>query len=106
MATYLLRLTNFQLAENPESSLAGPQPQFRSRYADPNHPANSGSLISLITGGHINPPKGRRRQDIRIARAHLRGEVITPQTGKRKEGLVKRILKKVSHIPNHMLCRC
>lgn len=34
----------------------GPKPKFTSRYADPNHPASSGNIISLVTGGHINPP--------------------------------------------------
>ncbi|KAF8850677.1 hypothetical protein BDZ45DRAFT_769445 [Acephala macrosclerotiorum] len=33
-----------------------PKDNFSSRYADPNHPANSGSTISLVTGGYINPP--------------------------------------------------
>lgn len=42
--------------KNPDSLLAQtPKHTFRSRYADPNHPAASGNLISLITGGHINP---------------------------------------------------
>jgi hypothetical protein len=44
--------------QNPGSALAKtPKPSFTSRYADPNHPANSGSLISLVTGGYINPPR-------------------------------------------------
>ncbi|KAF4624592.1 hypothetical protein G7Y89_g13578 [Cudoniella acicularis] len=44
-------------ANHPESLLAqGPKEKFKSRYADPNHPASSGNLISLITGGKINPP--------------------------------------------------
>ncbi|KAJ5908467.1 hypothetical protein N7495_001149 [Penicillium taxi] len=46
-------------AEYPKSSLAVPSTErvpFKSRYSDPNHPANSGSLISLLTGGAINPP--------------------------------------------------
>lgn len=34
---------------------AGTAPTFTSRYADPNHPAASGNLISLVTGGKINP---------------------------------------------------
>ncbi|TGO52103.1 hypothetical protein BOTNAR_0335g00140 [Botryotinia narcissicola] len=92
--------------QNPTSSLATPRPQFLSRYSDPNHPASSGSLISLITGGHINPQarkterkvaKEERRQNKRIRKAYRRGEVITPETGfrrKRKPGLVKRILQK------------
>ncbi|KAL6406819.1 hypothetical protein AUP68_09627 [Ilyonectria robusta] len=43
--------------KHPDSVLAqGPQPTFTSRYADPNHPASSGSFRSLITGGYINPP--------------------------------------------------
>lgn len=47
-------------AKNPDSMLAvGPKPEFTSRYADPNHPASSGNLISLVTGGHINPPSRR-----------------------------------------------
>ncbi|KAK1709161.1 uncharacterized protein BDZ83DRAFT_684092, partial [Colletotrichum acutatum] len=28
-----------------------PQPKFKSRYADPNHQASSGDLVSLVTGG-------------------------------------------------------
>ena len=51
--------------ENPNSSLASASsPQFASRFSDPNHPANSGSIISLVTGGAINPHgrKQRRRE--------------------------------------------
>ena len=47
----------FKIGKHPDSVLAQtPKPTFTSRYADPNHPASSGSLISLVTGGHINPP--------------------------------------------------
>ncbi|KAI0130458.1 hypothetical protein BJ170DRAFT_315774 [Xylariales sp. AK1849] len=44
--------------KNPDSLLANQtqKPEFSSRYADPNHPANSGSLIALVTGGYVNPP--------------------------------------------------
>ncbi|KAH6884198.1 hypothetical protein B0T10DRAFT_518246 [Thelonectria olida] len=43
--------------KHPDSVLnQGPQPTFTSRYADPNHPAASGSFRSLITGGFIKPP--------------------------------------------------
>lgn len=85
-------------AEIPGGKLAaaGGQPEFYSRYADPNHPASSGSLISLITGGHVNPQAGRNQRRIarRQRRAYRRGEPITEQTGKRKEGLVRKVLKK------------
>lgn len=39
--------------ENPDLPMAQtlPAPEFRSRYADPNHPASSGDLLALITGG-------------------------------------------------------
>ena len=49
--------------ENPNSQLNLPEdqkPKFASRYSDPNHPASSGSLVSLLTGGHVDP-RGRRR---------------------------------------------
>ncbi|KUJ17980.1 uncharacterized protein LY89DRAFT_683942 [Mollisia scopiformis] len=89
------------IAENPNSKLAispGDEngQKFSSRYADPNHPANSGSLISLLTGGHVNPKarKQQRRIDRRMYKAYRRGEEITPQTGKKRDGLVKKILKK------------
>ena len=50
-------------ADNPNSSLAVPQDkQFASRYSDPNHPANSGSLVSLVTGGNIDPRARRRNR--------------------------------------------
>ena len=53
--------------ENPNSNLSVPdQKPFASRYSDPTHPASSGSLISLVTGGHMDT-NGRRR-DRRAAR--------------------------------------
>jgi hypothetical protein len=46
-----------QSMENLDSALAtGPKPQFSSRFADPSHAANSGSLIALISGGVIQLP--------------------------------------------------
>ncbi|KAF6825913.1 hypothetical protein CPLU01_10003 [Colletotrichum plurivorum] len=38
---------------NPEQSVANslPRAEFRSRYADPNHPAASGDVVALVTGG-------------------------------------------------------
>jgi hypothetical protein len=55
VADYMDRRAQAQYAgENPGSSLAQTDPKFKSRFADPNHPANSGSLISLVTGGAID----------------------------------------------------
>ncbi|KAF7877173.1 hypothetical protein EAF04_000858 [Stromatinia cepivora] len=46
---------------NPDSSLASHLPTFGSRWADPNHPANSGGLKSLLTG--IPDDKNSRKQE-------------------------------------------
>ncbi|KAI9698762.1 MAG: hypothetical protein M1836_003872 [Candelina mexicana] len=52
------------IAQNPDSKLnVAPPPKFASRYSDPNHPANSGSIIALASGGKTVPPRrndGRR----------------------------------------------
>jgi hypothetical protein len=49
--------SSWRTGKHPDSALAkGPKPTFTSRYADPNPPAKSGHLISLITGGYINQP--------------------------------------------------
>ncbi|KAL1869918.1 hypothetical protein Daus18300_005379 [Diaporthe australafricana] len=39
--------------DHPESKMANlaPKPEFRSRYADPSHPASSGDLLAFVTGG-------------------------------------------------------
>ena len=88
-------------AENAGSSLAVPtgEKQFVNRYSDPNHPANSGSLVGLITGGAIDLKgrRDRRRGAKRVRRAIRRGEVVTDNTHLRRggrEGIVKRILKR------------
>ncbi|KAJ5525855.1 hypothetical protein N7494_012505 [Penicillium frequentans] len=42
-------------AENPNSHLnQRPKPTFASRFADPNHPASSGDLLALLTGGYMS----------------------------------------------------
>jgi hypothetical protein len=87
-------------AENPGSSLAVPtEKQFASRYSDPNHAVNNGSLISLITGGVVDlkTMKQRRKGNKRIRRAVRRGEPVTDQTALRRggrQGLVKKMLQK------------
>ena len=51
----------FQVAKNPDNPLANvPQEKFKSRYADPNNPAASGSLISFVSGGHLVPANESR----------------------------------------------
>lgn len=59
--------------EHQGSSLTVPsssRPAFASRFSDPSHPANSGSLISLVTGGAVNP--AARRQERRASKQDRR----------------------------------
>lgn len=80
----------YQTQYNPNSSLAvNPGQEFASRYSDPTHPANSGSLISLLTGGKINTREAKDRR--RAQRAEWGGRPL-----KKKERGLKRILKEVS----------
>lgn len=41
------------MTKNPDLPVATmmPKPEYRSRYADPNHPAASGDIVALVTGG-------------------------------------------------------
>ncbi|KAE8349224.1 hypothetical protein BDV28DRAFT_163725 [Aspergillus coremiiformis] len=62
--------------KHPDSALnKAPKPQFTSRYADPTHPASSGSALGLITGGYLtgqqlkelrgrSQPRGARRHPV------------------------------------------
>lgn len=95
---------------NPHSRLAMPPPEkkFASRFADPNHPANSGSIVALLTGGHFDLTAARRVRRAR-RRAAWRGEVLTEVDIKNAEmdrlprdrfrrwkgqGLIRRVMQK------------
>ncbi|KAF7926641.1 uncharacterized protein EAE97_010150 [Botrytis byssoidea] len=79
---------------NPESSLAGPLPAFNSRWADPNHPANSGGLKSLLTGipddrkssregkkDRKKDRRDRRRRDSSSSNTSRRGGLLSTALG-------------------------
>lgn len=55
--------------QNPNSKLnvAGQKKEYASRFTDPNHPANSGSLVALVTGGAINTQESDRQRAERRA---------------------------------------
>jgi hypothetical protein len=105
IAEYLDRRAQAEYAgANPNSKLTGPPPskQFASRYSDPNHPANSGTILGLLTGGHFDP-KARRRGRRAERRARRRGVPLTEadiknaEMGRRpmgRQGLIKRVLQK------------
>ncbi|KAL4788598.1 hypothetical protein BJX76DRAFT_353044 [Aspergillus varians] len=49
--------------ENPDSALnMAPAPTFTSRYADPSHPAASGDLLGLVSGGRVTAESLPRRR--------------------------------------------
>jgi len=99
-----------------------PIPQFASRYSDPNHSANSGSLISLVTGGAYDPKARkasrkaakRERRDIKHQVKQERRGYATAKDmrrerriarrgpdGKRTDGIggfLRRILKEVCRL--------
>ncbi|KAF2116754.1 hypothetical protein BDV96DRAFT_572810 [Lophiotrema nucula] len=51
--------------KNPDTVLARSQtaPQFRSKFGDPNHPSNSGDLVSLVSGGALSGLRSRGQYD-------------------------------------------
>lgn len=70
VADYFDRRARAEYAgNNPDSALtkaSGEMPEFRNRFADPNHPCNNGHLFSLVTGGnYVAQPAGRRRGQLR-----------------------------------------
>jgi hypothetical protein len=93
-------------AENPNSKLnIYQEKQFASRFSDPNHPANSGSLIALVSGGAIDTSEQDRakkerkamRRQYRDARRVSRGrEPRWDQSGMAKrspQGGIKGMMK-------------
>ena len=82
-------------AENPTLAAlhtpgAGDSTQFSSRYSDPTHPASSGSLVALLTGGKVDP-KGKRR--IRDQRIKESTGIMPPLGYARKYQPVRRMLQ-------------
>jgi hypothetical protein len=105
IATYLDRRAQAEYAGmNPHSKLAAaappPQKKFASRFSDPNHPANSGTLLGLLTGGNFDP-KAKKRAHRAQRRAQREGRVLTEteirnaEMGRlRRTGPIRRLLQK------------
>lgn len=92
--------------ENPGSKLNVQQERhFASRFSDPNHPANSGSLVALLSGGKIDTSDadyakaGRRAQkrqfkdSRRLARGREPRYDITGLKKKAPQGGIKGLMK-------------
>ena len=69
---------------NPDSHLNVPAsgsngaPKFASRFSDPNHPANSGSIVALLSGGRFHPGADKRVRRAR-RRAYRQGYELNEQ---------------------------
>ena len=87
------RTYKVQASENPNSSLAADQTeaQFASRYSDPNHPASSGSLVALVTGGAMQGGRARRREPVERRMGRPLG-----RENREKKGKLRRLLQQVS----------
>jgi hypothetical protein len=92
--------------QHPNSKLVVQQEKhFVSRFSDPNHPANSGSLVALLSGGKIDTTEADRhkkerratKRQYRDARRVARGrEPRYDQTGMAKrapQGGIKGLMK-------------
>lgn len=71
---------------------------MKSRFNDPNHPANSGSIISLVTGGHVPVPglnklHGKRNEALGINRL-LRRPEDSSRDGRLVSGTGRQFVKK------------
>jgi hypothetical protein len=69
VADYFDRRARAEYAgNNPESALSktSDNPEFQTRFADPNHPCNNGHLVSLVTGGKVVAQKRGRQNRLRI----------------------------------------
>ena len=76
-------------AQNPNSVLANANTQehrFASRFADPNHPANNGNPIALLTGGLINPKSEQEKYPRKGERAGLLSNRISKHGGRGQSG--------------------
>lgn len=87
MNTYLDRRAHAIYAStNSNSQLVAPdsQRQFKSKYADPNHPIHSGTVLGLITAGKFDPIASKRARKAR-RRAQRQGVVLTEEEVKNAE---------------------
>lgn len=76
--------------QHPDSRMArlAPAPGFQSRFADPNHPAGSGDLVALVTGGKSTAAEVGRGAARAAAAAGREGMVRVRSTTERA-GLVR-----------------
>lgn len=84
------------MQRNPDSSFEfGEQPKFASRFSDPNHAVNSGSLLALVTGGAYDPrPRRQAKRDRKNARRVARGRAPRlPRDQREPKGPIRRAMR-------------
>ncbi|KAB8206530.1 hypothetical protein BDV34DRAFT_224270 [Aspergillus parasiticus] len=92
-------------AQHPGTALAVPSDKrkpLKSRFNDPKHPANSGSLISLLTGGHVPVPGIDKMLDMTLEQSGIkrlvRGQPAghSPNSGL-SQSSIERVINKKLH---------
>ncbi|PIG86640.1 hypothetical protein AARAC_006126 [Aspergillus arachidicola] len=92
-------------AQHPGTALAVPSDKrkpLKSRFNDPKHPANSGSLISLLTGGHVPVPGIDKMLDMTIEQSGIkrlvRGQPAGhPPNAGLSQSSIERVINKKPH---------
>ncbi|KAE8345613.1 hypothetical protein BDV24DRAFT_148186 [Aspergillus arachidicola] len=92
-------------AQHPGTALAVPSDKrkpLKSRFNDPKHPANSGSLISLLTGGHVPVPGIDKMLDMTIEQSGIkrlvRGQPAShPPNAGLSQSSIERVINKKPH---------
>ncbi|KAH7126476.1 hypothetical protein B0J13DRAFT_646539 [Dactylonectria estremocensis] len=83
---------------NPDLPMANmlPKPEFRSRYADPNHPASSGDVVAVLTGGRWQykngkPADGEEGLDLKAQKKEAERKKAEQKKAEKKETEGKKI---------------
>ncbi|KAI1879231.1 hypothetical protein JX265_002185 [Neoarthrinium moseri] len=82
--------------QNPDSKIPNvPRKEFASKYSDPNHPASTGGLISIASGGKYNPvgPLGRIKQRRADQREEMGMDPPVDRKERKKNRPMHRLLK-------------
>ncbi|ODM23023.1 hypothetical protein SI65_00612 [Aspergillus cristatus] len=95
------RAAVFYEAKHPGTPLVQPAEQrkpMKTRFNDPNHPANSGSITSLVTGGHVPVPGKnklhKKRNEKLGVNSLLRRSVDPSRDGRLISGAGRQFVKK------------
>lgn len=94
------RATAKWAGDHPESRMASlaPKPEFRSRYADPSHPASSGDLLAFVTGGKASAGMIREQVQDATGRGLGRGSAVGMR-GRGGMGDFRRAGRSDTHVP-------